>query len=1057
VRWHAACWDVAARAEAAAAAAEREAQALHKEEEKASQEYADALRTAERERAQAREFETKIAEVRAAVQDRVRAGLLPEGADVQTEAELAAEAAEQAEATLTRAMAEGDRLAAAATAANTAWHEAQRAADAAEKLASGAATAAGQAVERADSLAGRPRLAGLLGVETVDLDTDAPEALELLATAIETAEQDAAELRIADSADRSALVALGEGGLLPAPDDVTSTVDVLSTAGITAWAGWRYLSSMAPAERDAVLERYPHLVGGVVLNDPNQIERAEHVVAGARLLPRSIVAVGTTAAIHAGGPNSPADPPAGLAFFVPPNPAMYDEEQAEAERAAITDRYRRRAERLDDLAEQITADRELTGEIRRFRTEYPPGRLAELISARDEAAAALDQATAVVTAREAELESAQAKDTELRQRIPRLREQERTLRARASSLGDLAGQVAHLGPWADAAAKATERARGADSSAERADERARELRGQAEAKKRQADGQRRNADSCRVELAKVHGGGSVSEREPVPAEPLEALRQAAEAAANAYAKVEVGWDLRTELEQAETAESQARADVEALPAAIRSLATELTASPDGADTLARAEATRRADSEVAALERRVGQAGIRVGSLREAYKQFTPQDRSLDPYGRPRSVEHGQELITVAQADLDVARTHVEEARRAREDVDRLVAGTREAAQGFNGVLESLHGIAPDASDGAPDGPPDGIVAMFDGDVTQARDRRTDIRTNLSDAQALLNSAAREVRQAADELVHYATDQRFDEVSSPVRRQMIAVKRDELPAYAEDWERALRPRLRTLDDDLAQISRHRVGIVTRLTGMVERALSTLRSAQRLSRLPDGLGDWSGQEFLRVKFVVDEHLLADRIGDVIDDASLQRKEPKRDGTSLLLRGVHAAVPKGFRVEMLKPDAVLRTERLRVSEIRDVFSGGQQLTAAIILYCTLAALRANDRGRARQRHAGVLFLDNPIGRASAGYLLELQLAVAETLGVQLVYTTGLFDAGALSVFPLIIRLRNDADLRAGLKYLSVDSTIRRELAALGEPDGTARVAATRVFARPGQPVS
>nr|WP_205446903.1 hypothetical protein [Candidatus Frankia alpina] len=59
-------------------------------------------------------------------------------------------------------------------------------------------------------------------------------------------------------------------------------------------------------------------------------------------------------------------------------------------------------------------------------------------------------------------------------------------------------------------------------------------------------------------------------------------------------------------------------------------------------------------------------------------------------------------------------------------------------------------------------------------------------------------------------------------------------------------------------------------------------------------------------------------------------------------------------------------------MRVSELGDVFSGGQQLTAAIILYCTMAALRANDRGQLRAPHAGVLFLDNPIGRASAGYL-------------------------------------------------------------------------------------
>jgi hypothetical protein len=38
--------------------------------------------------------------------------------------------------------------------------------------------------------------------------------------------------------------------------------------------------------------------------------------------------------------------------------------------------------------------------------------------------------------------------------------------------------------------------------------------------------------------------------------------------------------------------------------------------------------------------------------------------------------------------------------------------------------------------------------------------------------------------------------------------------------------------------------------------------------------------------------------------------------------------------GVRVDMLKPDAVLRDERVRVAEIGDVFSGGQLLAAAIM---------------------------------------------------------------------------------------------------------------------------
>jgi hypothetical protein len=151
------------------------------------------------------------------------------------------------------------------------------------------------------------------------------------------------------------------------------------------------------------------------------------------------------------------------------------------------------------------------------------------------------------------------------------------------------------------------------------------------------------------------------------------------------------------------------------------------------------------------------------------------------------------------------------------------------------------------------------------------------------------------------------------------------------------------------------------------------------------------------------------------------------------------------------------------------MNDVFSGGQELTAAIVLYCTMAALRANERGQMRARHSGVLFLDNPIGKANAEYLLDIQQGVASALGVQLVYTTGLFDDRALAAFPLWVRMRNDADLRAGLKHIRIAEVARRhlpepftdaELSATGAGSNGAghhskapgTITATRVYRRP-----
>ncbi|MER5822768.1 hypothetical protein ABT086_10945, partial [Streptomyces mirabilis] len=342
------------------------------------------------------------------------------------------------------------------------------------------------------------------------------------------------------------------------------------------------------------------------------------------------------------------------------------------------------------------------------------------------------------------------------------------------------------------------------------------------------------------------------------------------------------------------------------------------------------------------------------------------------------------------------------------------------------------------------------------------RHSAAETRRSLRGCAADLSAAEGAVREASDILVRHANSNRYEQVRTPARQQIRELPASALPEHAQKWADAFAPRLRVLTDELAQLERNRDSIVDRLRGLVESSLATLRSAQRLSRLPEGLGEWSGQEFLRIRFEEpDQASLAERLGEVVDEATRaavkKNSDMRRDGMSLLLRGVSAALePKGVAVEILKPDAVLRAERVPVGQMGDVFSGGQLLTAAIALYCTMAALRSNDRGRDKHRHAGTLFLDNPIGRANATYLLELQRAVSDALGVQLLYTTGLFDTTALAEFPLVIRLRNDADLRAGLKYISVEEHLRPGLpqqAPAGEGESVhSEITATRMFKRP-----
>src|SRR6185437_352686 len=65
-----------------------------------------------------------------------------------------------------------------------------------------------------------------------------------------------------------------------------------------------------------------------------------------------------------------------------------------------------------------------------------------------------------------------------------------------------------------------------------------------------------------------------------------------------------------------------------------------------------------------------------------------------------------------------------------------------------------------------------------------------------------------------------------------------------------------------------------------------------------------------------------------------------------------------------------------------------SGGEGLTIATLLYCTLAQVRAEHRGT-RGAPSGVLLFDNPFGIASSATFVTMQREVARAFGVQLIY--------------------------------------------------------------------
>ncbi|GAB2781474.1 hypothetical protein [Streptomyces daliensis] len=909
------------------------------------------------------------------------------------------------------------------------------------------------------------------GLSAAELDRNAEELRELLDDSVGASERQLFELRTAAAEDSRMLGALGDGGLLPPGPDVTATVEYLGEYGIPALPGWRYLAqAVDPVDHAAVLSARPELVDGVVITDPASHARARDVLAEATLLPRSAVAVGTAAALLAPtpAPGSEGDRRSDV-FLVPPNPAMHDEHAADDERQQLRLRAASRDEEIRALAARLTADRALAARLASWRTGCPPGRLAELAAAASEARTAADAARA----RLAEARTARAEADEAAAETARARDerQERAQRARrsADALAGLAFRLRERANWQTRLRELADETAAAEERAEALVERARAADEDRRAAQRGADDARRTARALRAERAEIAGVPDDFDEEQA-AEPsptsLPSLREAYRSASQLYEKVGVGADLRAEQARAESDESAALAALDRLTNKVRTRAAQLLEGPDGADGPSRQAAAARAEALVQNLETRASAASEQLGRLRGEAERLAPEDgeahTELPEDLVPADAGAAQTLLRTANGELASRDDALDAARTTHGELVRAHRAAEDAAGGFDETAAMLRDLLRDPHATAPDEEPERTEA-YAGSLTEARQSAAEARRSLRGCAADLSAAEQAVREASDVLVRHANSTRYEQVRTPARQQIRELPAAALPEHAAAWAEAFAPRLRVLTDELEQLERNRDSIVDRLRGLVESSLTTLRSAQRLSRLPEGLGEWSGQEFLRIRFDdPDQATLTERLGEVIDEAtrSAVRKNSdlRRDGMSLLLRGVHAALqPRGVSVEILKPDAVLRAERVPVGQMGDVFSGGQLLTAAIALYCTMAALRSNDRGDEKHRHAGTLFLDNPIGRANATYLLELQRAVADALGVQLLYTTGLFDTTALAEFPLVIRLRNDADLRAGLKYISVEEHLRPGLPQQ-DPEGETvhgEITATRMFRRPDGP--
>lgn len=937
----------------------------------------------------------------------------------------------------------------------TARHAAQTAARAAQDLDTAAQALAGETLLR--------ELAELDGDEDIPggdpalwLEANAPALRNLAAAAQASAEDRLDALNDDNRADQRLIDALTvedeDEALLPPRQVVEDLLGVLAEGGVTATPGWRALEQLVNPRRHAeAIQACPALVDGIVVADQAALDSARTALAEARPLPAAAVLVTTAESLER---QSQAGEPieSGTGFVVEPTPALHDPKAAADLRDQAEKRMKDRSHTLHEFTEGRAATFQLGNRLDIWLHDHPAGDAERRRSAAETASTVAAEAkSALNAARDAHTEAVSAVDRHavvVADTQTAASDATRVEESFSQLAADLATADKHR-IEIDALEKEAERHRAAAQNL-RAD--AERLRNLATEHAVQAESLRRDAASYADRLKRVIFGNQTLKTLAEGAD-LAALEISYQEAVDGFRAIEVGADLRQRVEDAQKEASNLDTELLDEPADIVARAKALSVTPDAGSSESREATKRRIARAVQTLNAEHGNLIEAIGGLQTETASVTQRNGTpwtlLAADWTPANPANGAMLTERAAAALYDADALLKAAVESEQGAQRTL-GTAEAAAHDMSVVHRGLAVATRKLE-----LPSGAVP-FAGTADEAQQAAENATQTYSTAAEQLHTANQAVNDAVTDFRETANQNRFGQLKVPVYKQLAEIDKTSLIERADQWTTQLTGRAASLTTDLETSERHRQLLIDQLQHHAGEALALLEKAERLSRLPDSAGMWAGRRILKIGFAKPEpQVLAVRIAETVDENA--RTHPNLPGRELVLRCVGTAVPRDFKVEILKPDSAGRAEYASISEMAKVFSGGQELTGAIMLYCTLAALRCSTRTGARSsRLGGMLILDNPIGKASADYLLSLQMNMAAALGVQLIYTTGSMEDRVLATFPLCIRLRNDTDQRTGTGHLHVTDRVVGETTPDEDPV-TGRVSAARLLVKPREPTA
>ena len=864
-----------------------------------------------------------------------------------------------------------------------------------------------------------------------------PEAVAVARVLADARSKSAAGLRDDErrqevlQADRDSLEAIG---LASIDKDVRAVADRLRDSGIADAQPYAvYLSDIlrSPEEVRRFAEIDSARFAGVAVPNRNALDVARRALRPPPPLSRP-VAIAIAADV-------PGETP-GDRFVLPVDePAAYDREAAlelrrriEGDLASIAssiDARQRRIERLESILRDLDA----------WRERFGGGRLDGMRQDVERREARIEEIAGEIDALSGRIET-----DEGAARACRTRAGENDARAHAcSDRARRAGE--HHARWESRVDDWHVARLARQQAAASAEQRAMEKKAEQEARTREArEHENRAAEAASQAAAMERDAGDIAYTAPGGriSDDLDALRSDYEQSLEALKaledervdrlrgqKIEIDRALAEKEDRFEQVFGDlGRAEVEA--EAARDGVREAAAGAETALEAARENASAaRADADSAGKECRME-------------KQKYAEEIRPDPLTDLRALE-AQELARIApQAEKtiveqeDLGAREAAAARRAREEAMRC----ERTAQDCENWAATLDGVL--RGDSAPTERMelprhDEVAALVNASVA-ALDRARDA----------LGEAHKAVYESYDEIRRFTNSGTFRRLESEREVAAHLGANDPLAAAANANRTAalIDDRLKTIEHDLSRLDDDLQACIAELERLLSTALHIVRRMIRDGRIPDHVPRFGGQPVFRMSADLSRVAATQRReilrAYVTDLAEADRvPETGQDIAAELVERMTAALGRSsLGIRLLKPKGEGDTEHMPIDWV--TVSGGELLTAAMMIYLVLARLRAESmHGGAGE--AGVLIMDNPLGKANKALLLKTQIGLADAMGIQLFYTTGVQDMSALAEFENIVRLRRNSQSR-GTRRIHVEVEAMRAHIDKRAADETARSA-------------